>query len=327
MLNTILVPLDGSPLAARALVFARRLAVAGAHPVVLLRAYLPDPGNLSLRLHYPEQSAIERANLDRGLAQAQLIAAGDRLRRSGLTVAVRFVEKAPSDAIVETAAATDAGLIVLATHAYGGLRRWVRGSVTDEVLRRAEIPVLVIPAAAIRRWPAHQPMSVLMTLDGSGLAQTVIEPALVIAEDLQAPIILLSVVEPPPVVVAYGETLLPPDAEQELADVRLSVEQTARDLRTRTQLPVVVRVAYGDAATSICTVARETHAAVIAMATHGRGGLRRLVMGSVATQVLEHAEFPVLLYRPMGVRAEDGDVLLTRPSPRSSRTATVQGHR
>jgi nucleotide-binding universal stress UspA family protein len=62
-----------------------------------------------------------------------------------------------------------------------------------------------------------------------------------------------------------------------VAGLRLSVERTARDLRTRTQQPVEVRVAYGDTVTSICAVARETHAAVIAMATHGRGGLRRFV--------------------------------------------------
>src|SRR5438045_2196060 len=157
MSTTILVPLDGSPLAARALPFADHLARASGSRLVLVRAYLPNGDSLSVRVHHPEQSREERANIDRGLAQAELVATTDKLRRAGLTVDARFVEAAPAEAILDVSAASGADLIVMSTHGHGGLGRWLYGSVADAVLRRATTPVLVVSATALPRWAQDQP--------------------------------------------------------------------------------------------------------------------------------------------------------------------------
>jgi nucleotide-binding universal stress UspA family protein len=66
-------------------------------------------------------------------------------------------------------------------------------------------------------------------------------------------------------------------------------------------MAVSTRIAHGDAAAEICAVAREVGASAIAMATHGRGGLARLLLGSVTTRTLQQSSVPVLIYRPVEV--------------------------
>jgi nucleotide-binding universal stress UspA family protein len=73
-------------------------------------------------------------------------------------------------------------------------------------------------------------------------------------------------------------------------------------LRRSSAPPVSARIAHGDAAEEICAVAREVGASAIALATHGRGGLTRLLLGSVAIHLLQQSNSPVLVYRPVAVR-------------------------
>ena len=91
--------------------------------------------------------------------------------------------------------------------------------------------------------------------------------------------------------------------EAETARAKHYLDTLAAAQRTASSAPPVsTRVAYGDAADEICAVAREVGADAIAMATHGRGGLARLLLGSVATRTIHQATVPVLVYRPVAVR-------------------------
>jgi nucleotide-binding universal stress UspA family protein len=308
MLNSILVPLDGSALAARALPFAARLARSAASHLILVRAHLPNGDSLPPRVHHADQSRAERATLERDLAHAELRETTDQLRRAGLEVEPHFVDGAPAEAILTTAVSTRASLIVMSTHGHGGLGRWLYGSVADEVLRRANVPVLIVSATAIRSWSDDRPIRVLVPLDGSAVSQEILTPTAELASMLSAEIRLVSVVEPPVVISAYGDTLVPPDPEAELAEAERSIQEIATQLRSRTAQPVAVRVAYGDAVATITQIARDEHADVIAMGTHGRSGVARLVMGSVATRVLQCSGVPLLLHRPAGVRDKTADL-------------------
>ena len=169
MFKSVLLPLDGSVLAARALPYAKRVARAAGARLIVVRAHLPAD-DLGLRLEYPELSPAERADVERTTAEAEFRTAVDGLRRKDLDVEAYFVEGGAADVIYETAASTQANLIVMSTHGHGGLGRWLYGSVADEVLGRVPVPVLFVSAVCTQLWPRISPLRVVAPLDGSDLA-------------------------------------------------------------------------------------------------------------------------------------------------------------
>lgn len=161
----LLVPLDGSALAEATLPLAARLGQEGA-AIALVRVVAPQLPWSASRLDGGDAFAADPDTLDRLMEQARQDALADLqevardLRGRGLSVTweVRFGR--PSDEIVRAAETIGADLILMATHGAGGPRRWAFGSVTDEVLRRSDVAVLVIPPQAqpyARRAPAPEP--------------------------------------------------------------------------------------------------------------------------------------------------------------------------
>ena len=137
----------------------------------------------------------------------------------------------------------------------------------------------------------------LVPLDGSPVAETIIPFILEIAGPLDMEVVLLRVVEPVPPMVLEGSRHIEvedietrrTDAEEYLAPI--AVELCNKGVRVES------RVRRGNPPDQIVAAARETGADLVAMSTHGRGGLGRLVFGSVAQAVLRHAEIPVFLMR------------------------------
>jgi nucleotide-binding universal stress UspA family protein len=171
--------------------------------------------------------------------------------------------------------------VVMATHGRSGLGRLLFGSVADQVLRNAEVPILLVPANCEHFWTTDQPASILVSLDGSELSETILGAAVEVADALKAELSLLRVADsstPMPYADSYLEAI---------AD-RLRKDGTAAE----------AKLIPGQPAATIATVAREQDANLIAMATHGRSGLARLVLGSVATETLRRAHVPLLLVRP-----------------------------
>jgi nucleotide-binding universal stress UspA family protein len=174
----------------------------------------------------------------------------------------------------------------------------VYGSVADEILRHAEVPVLLIPPTIDHVWPADRPMTILVPLDGSALAEEALASVGLLAERPGARLHLLRVVEPPSYTF-YGEgyAYVPLDEAAELQGARDYLNEVAGRL-VASGTSVEVEVTIGLPSAVIPRVAQEQQADVIAMATHGRGGLARLVLGSVATGTLQRAHVPLLLTRP-----------------------------
>jgi nucleotide-binding universal stress UspA family protein len=201
-----------------------------------------------------------------------------------------------ADAICATARDVQANLVVMSTHGRSGFGRWLYGSVADEILRRLPIPVLLISAVCGRAWSVEKPKRILVPLDGSTRATEVLPAAAAFATSLGgAEIMLLAVIE-------SGKGTYPGAALQDVPDsVRAQaaayLQSVAREITGSTPGRVTSQVVYGDAAPMIASVAHAAEVDAIAIATHGRGGVARLVLGSVATRTLQLATVPVLIYR------------------------------
>jgi nucleotide-binding universal stress UspA family protein len=299
MLSTILVPLDGSPLAEQALPYAQALARRAGSKIVLVRA-AQTTTLLDVDAADAQVGVISHAEHD-------LNAVAARLGAEGIAAEAHVSYDAPAPAILDLARRQQAGLIVMSTHGRSGLGRMVYGSVADDVLRHAEVPVLLVPATVDHPWPADRPLTILVPLDGSALAEEALSSAEIVAGLLGARLRLLRVVEPPTYPL-YGDgyVYIPFDQDAEIADARAYVDGHAERLAAA-GTEVESEVAVGAPSTVVARIAGEHRVDVIAMATHGRGGLARLVLGSVATGTLQRAHAPLLLTRPTA---------LAQPQPR-----------
>jgi nucleotide-binding universal stress UspA family protein len=277
----ILVPLDGSALAERALPYALELARAGARLAVVHVHHRGQPAGVDL------DAVAERLSRAGAIAETdgRAVADGGDL----------------GQAIVGAARELGAELVVMSTHGRSGLGRWIYGSVAEQVLRQSPVPVLLVPPGADPAWPHDRARRVLVPLDGSPLAEQALGPAVALAVALAAELVLLSVVVPPPLGYGYfadrdGPFDYKPD--RELAAAREYLEQSASRLRHKDR-PVEVRTMVDTApGRAIAEATRELGVHAVALATHGEGLLTRLVMGSVATEVVRLATVPVLMVRP-----------------------------
>lgn len=137
----------------------------------------------------------------------------------------------------------------------------------------------------------------LVPLDGSPVAETIVPFILEIAGPLDMEVILLRVIQPiAPVVIEGSRHIEVEDVETRRVDAEEYLAPIAVELRGKA-VRVTSQVRRGMPAQEIVAAAREAGADLIAMTTHGRGGLGRIIFGSVAQDVLRHAEIPVFLMR------------------------------
>lgn len=293
MSRPVVVPLDGSPLAEHALPYAIALARSLGTRLILVHARqsaaLPEPGA-------PDLDAVAR-----------------RVRDDGVEADIHVCQMARAEeagrAILQAATELGASLIVMATHGRGGLGRMVYGSVADQVLRETTLPVLFIPPLVDRPWPDDRPLRILVPLDGSQTAEAILPPLQELFGPSRAGGTLLRVAESIDYVRPHGDTCAvcrqarARGEEPDIEPVRVQryVDGIVERLRAA-GLTVDGRVEIGAAIPTIDRVAREQDVDLIAMATQGRGGLARLVLGSVATATLQRAAVPVLLVRPPALR-------------------------
>jgi nucleotide-binding universal stress UspA family protein len=161
----------------------------------------------------------------------------------------------------------------------------------QEILRACHVPVLVLPADAA----AAPVRRILVTLDGSRFSEDILSPALELARALGAGVTLVEVVTR---LTGIARLLHPAERTVEAAQRAL---QDVADRLPPEVGPVDVRVVEdGTAAAGVLSEAGRAEVGMVAMATHGRGGLRRFLLGSVAEAVLGSSPVPVLLYRPAG---------------------------
>jgi nucleotide-binding universal stress UspA family protein len=277
----ILVALDGSALAEAVLPVAAVLAREHEAELVLFRAVAPEPLPA-----VPDEEAE---------ADGYLAGVARRLETMGVRRVRRLVVRAEADAgIVEAAERQRADLVAMTTHGRTGLSRLLVGSVADRVVRRAAAPVLLVRGEP--QWPTGRTTEVLVPLDGSPLAEAILPAVERLAGPLDLAIHLFHAVEPTPAVppeIVGGPELSAAhrarEAEQYLGAVAARLED--KGLRVR------YAVRLGRAAEAIAAYVEEHGVGLVAMSTHGRTGLGRLLFGSVAERVLGAVKVPVVLWK------------------------------
>jgi nucleotide-binding universal stress UspA family protein len=202
-----------------------------------------------------------------------------------------------ADSVLERARAGQADLIVMATHGRSALSCYGLGSVADELVRRAPMPVLLVRPSAAAPHIIPEPVleNILIPLDGSALAERGVEPALDLAGLMEARVSLLRAVGSCPAAGDRGAGGPPEKGQAEVYLERVAGGLREQGLQVRTHV-----VAARHAAAAILAEAAAQGIDLIALATHGRGGLRRLLLGSVAHRLVRGAASPVLVYRPDG---------------------------
>jgi nucleotide-binding universal stress UspA family protein len=294
VIQKILIPLDGSQLAEQVIPYAREIAFATGASLVVMSA-VQEVGVWDAGLGV---AAIER---EETLAAAYLESQAEALRAHGLKAAMRLVRGPAADSILAVAADENADLIAIGTRGRSGLSRWVFGSVSAKVIESAERPVLVIrPPREEASLGKAQIKTVLVPLDGSEVAAGVLPFVANFAKALDASVVAYHAVTPLgayPGFEAAQPAALGRIVEEAQEEARRMLGEVVSELESqgvKASLAVTVDLAVE----GICRAAADIGADLIAIGTHGRSGLRRALLGSVADGVVRRSTLPCLLMKP-----------------------------
>jgi nucleotide-binding universal stress UspA family protein len=313
MFKSILVPLDGSPFSEHALPMACEIARRAGANLRLVHVHAPSASPI-----YVEGEPVIDENLasrsqaheERYLAQIKHQLA--EVVGSDLKVTVELLDRPLESMVSESLATflaahiatTAPDLVVMTTHGRSGLTRAWLGSVADTLVRLSHTPTLLLRPQDGAPDFVHRPLfkHILILLDGTPLAEQILEPALTFGAIMQAESTLLRVVETD----IFPSYLLLPQAKGYIPQVIEETEIQAQNyltgvaLRFQDKEHIHTRVVLGDHAASTILAEAQRHTDVlIACATHGRSGLAQLLLGSVADKVLRGATTPMLMVRPL----------------------------
>ncbi len=302
MFHTVLVPLDGSAFAEQALPWAVSIAGRANAKLDLVRAHLLYALDVPAYDWAPYDPAVDADFRIREQRYLEHIA--QHVRDEAIKVDYAVGDGTAAAAILAQAREMAANLIVMATHGNGPLSRAFLGSVADKLLRRSPVPILLVrPEEALPN--LHDPPSlgrVVIPLDGSSISERILGPAAQLCLAMRAPCTLFHVVAPDlrPAAKSTSDRnggLNRSCQEHQAEDSLAYLDKIAERLRARS-LDVQTRVVISaHAAAAIHAEASAEPNSAIALATHGRGGFKRLLLGSVADKVVRGASCPVLVCR------------------------------
>lgn len=304
MFQRILVPLDGSPGSERAIPIAARIArgtdgsLVFFHVVSPLAAFGKIPSEVrgtASDVEKEEQALADAANYLAGV-----IAAHAR-ELAGIPTEMDVALGLTSPLLASTARLEQVDLVVMCSHREAGLGQWGIESIAQQTMRRSPVPLLVLNERGEMPWPdAIRPLRVLVPLDGSLFAEAALEPAISImsqlADSKQNELCLTRIVEVQHAQSADLQNQARQEAERYLQAIseRLGRGSAGCDF----SIASVVRVGEDVARTMLEEAGKTGYAHLIVMATHGREGVERLVLGSIAERVLGAATCPLLIVCP-----------------------------
>ena len=296
MYSRILVPLDGSDHAAQSIPYARILGKNLGAKVEFFRVFDPQP-----EFFWPNPSEYlqrHQAALDfREQVMVDLESHSSSLKADGIDAVPVFHGPeggapeghehghhygAPAEHIVEQAGNTPDTLILMSTHGRSGVGRWAIGSTAEKVLHAANCPLMLVRAhSETSVSPEAAVKNIVVTTDGSALAESILPHAVGLAKALGSRIQLLRVTH----------------EDRTDADERDHLSRMAERLQGEGVGDVAVEVLNGDPATAIVEFIDRSPNSLVAMTTHGRSGLGRWTLGSVTDRVVRHAAGPALVLR------------------------------
>jgi nucleotide-binding universal stress UspA family protein len=274
----ILVCTDGSPDSEGAITAALHLAKTTGSTVFVLEVLFYLAG---YEMQSPDTLAPPVVNLE--LMRVQETAARERLEawkaeaaKEGVTLEPRVRTGASAyDGILEEAGELQPDLIIMGRHGYTGLTRLLMGSVTARVIGHSPCHVLVAPHGVLLSFER-----LLIASDGSPFSEAAWAEALILAKTMGSALI--------GVTVAASDRDIPTATEV----VRhLEAAAATQGITLDTMIPM------GRPEVGIVKAAEFKQASLIIVGSHGRTGLKRLLMGSVAERVIGHAKCPVLVVK------------------------------
>jgi nucleotide-binding universal stress UspA family protein len=279
----VMAPLDGSPAAEAALPWAVHLAKRLSGTVRLVGVHAPPAvlldGETLVGSVVPDES-VRRQETDY-FANVQVL-----LKPTGVPAAADLLDGGVVSSLADYSRTLKPAWIVMMSHARGPVARFFLGETASEFVRRSPCPVLLVHASAGPVDPSAAPdvRQVLVPLDGSELAERMVVPATEFAKAFGAGVtLLMAVARVPDMPPAKAETYL---------------EQKAAGLRTQSIAVQCKTIPKGESADVIVAEADAHPGTVVALATHARGGLAKLVWGSVAEDVVRRTKAPVLVFKP-----------------------------
>ena len=273
MLKKILIALDGSANAERAVPWAKRLAAGEKALVVLLRVVPLGPTDRDVQRETRE-------------AREYLQGVERELNYAGIPTKILVRKGLAAHVIPHVAEREGCDLILMTTRGGSPVQRWAVGGVTEQVMRSSSIPVLPVRSQMALPRQGHV-RRIIVPLDGSPLAESGVTWAARLARILKAKMLFVHVM--PPGTLRAGSP-----AERTLQALTRRFRKVCETLN-RTGIPAQFALQHGDPADRITQVADRND--LILTTTHGRGGFKRWIFGSVAEKLIHHSTVPVLVYK------------------------------
>lgn len=319
MFRRFFVPLDGSSRAEKAIPVAAALARSSAGTVILARVVVPpligEYGNIvanEARLVQNQEHTEARIYLDEVMERYDQVLAGLHL-----IVEVISETDTVSSSILSLAKQEHTDLIVMCSRGDNRLKRWILGSVAQATMRHSALPILALNDHGVSSVPGDpaRPLRVLVPLDGSAFSEELLRPLCQLLQlfptDKPHELHLLQVVTLPPAFGnyrsgAYVTDVLQQDERQRALDYLQEITQKISGLsEEKTNIVVTTQsIVSPDVASVALEQAKETACDLIAVATHGRSGIKRALLGSVTEHIFGTALLPLFVVCPPAMKAE-----------------------
>jgi nucleotide-binding universal stress UspA family protein len=318
MFQHILVPLDGSQRAEQAIPIAAQIARTSGGSLFFLRVVdtLQELGVYSSLAAIYLQEMLEKERIE-AAAYLEEITASPAL--VGIKSQSAVFSGSAASMLLHVAQQEDIDLIVLCSHGYTGFKRWALGSVAQKVARYSPIPILLVREQNLKlKEQIAQGIRALVALDGSPFAEAILYPSAQLVAALSAPgqgeLHLVQLVETPTIEEEFG-FMLDDDFNYRQTALRAAgnyLQALHAKLVQDSALPEGVHITWAveeckDVADALIQMAEsgrgilsQKPSDLIALTTHGRGGLQRWIAGSVTERVLHGSTLPLFIVHPQG---------------------------
>jgi len=287
MFDRILVPTDGSPGSERAFEVAATLA--STHDAAVHVLSVVDEHGPTDDWDYDGDSP----------AEAFIESQADHVDTEGLSVTTAVREGVVHDAVLDYGDENEIDLIVMGTHGRTGVRRFLLGSVTEKVVRLADVPVLSVKADAEPGTVSFD--DILLPTDGSSGAAAAIEPTGALASATDATVHLVSVVDTRSLGIDVGSSVIVDELESVATDAVGDASDRLSGMGVET---VETAITHGVPYRAILDAIEEADADLVVIGTHGRTGIDRYLLGSVAEKLVRTSPVPVMTVRASDVGEE-----------------------
>jgi nucleotide-binding universal stress UspA family protein len=287
----ILVTLDGSSFAEQALPAAEALCKAFDAKLTLASVL---PVKRKFRAALPNQANADRVEAGWQERESYLHKVAERMQAKDIEVEFRVLVGSIAESINQLMQEQSIDMAVMSTHGRSGIHRWLLGSVANNLVQMMTRPVLIIRPIEGKEPPVPTFGKLLVTLDGSEFAERVL-PYVRASTNFQSVVLLLNVPEVPEA-QQYGAIV------EEIDEMRAKAEDEAcaylegiANFLRQEGIETQIFVTGSRPAETIISLAEEEAVDVVMLATHGRGEMDRLFVGSIAERIVQHTHCPVFL--------------------------------